>query len=130
MYALVRQNQEVNPKKKLIKTGYGIELVHTVVVRIGIHHDRMYPIELVIDTKIPTYELVLGMPALKVLGYRITVAGQETRERPATKKVVRVVSKKKSERKLHARVDSTDDVHDKISFLDEEEARRIREWEY
>lgn len=132
VYAHVRRNQEVNPKKKLIKTSLGIELVYTVVVRVGIQQDRKYPIEFIVDTKIPASELMLGMTALKTLGYRITVAGQETRERPAAKKPEKPHPKKRVQRRpqpASAKYNS-DSEQDRISFLDEDEARRIREWEY
>lgn len=130
VYAFVRQNQEVNPKKKIIKTPFGIELVNTVVVNLGIHQDKTYPVELIVDAKIADKEIILGMTALKTLGYRITVAGKETRERPAARRAA--ITKRGIKGKLRSSNQDYDSHRedDRISFLDEEEARRIREWEY
>lgn len=133
VYALVQEKQTVNPKKKLIKTAYGIELVRTVVMNIGVRSSQKYPLEIVIDEKIPENEMSLGMMALRTLGYRITISGRETRERPAWKRLRKISSRSDRQRASRdtqqdrERADSDDD---KISFLDEAEAKRIREWEY
>lgn len=133
VYALVKEKQEANPKKKVIKTAYGIELAQTILVAIGIHHDRTYSIEFIIDAKIPSNEMLLGMPTLKALGYRITIAGKETRERPASKRLVHLSSKQNVEcanARLPRDKINDDSEDERISFLDEEEAKRIREWDY
>lgn len=133
VYSLVEARQKVNPRKKLIKTAYGIELVRTVVITIGVRANQKYPVEVVIDEKIPENEMSLGMPALKTLGYRITVAGRETRERPVVKRLSKGIVRREREhdsQKSRLQQFESDNEDDKISFLDEREAQRIREWQY
>lgn len=129
VFNLVRAKQNVNPRKHLIKTVYGIESVRSVEVRIGIHQDRKYSVEFIIDSKIPANEIILGMPALKILGYRITIGGKETRERPASR-ILQLGEGRPEEIPQRTAKSDQELEEDAISFLDEEEAKRIREWEY
>lgn len=133
--ALIEKSEKVNPVKKLIKSAYGLELVYTFTVRAGVHGRHKSLIEVVIDQRIPQNEINLGMKALFQLGHRIMVAGQEARYRPVTRFIRRREPKKDAKKTVSVptahrkREDSVSD-DDKMSFLDEEEAKRIREWSY
>lgn len=127
--SMIEEKQKVNPKKKLIKTKYGMELVYTIVVKAGVHSRRKHPIEVIIDPKkILPNEMNLGLRALQILGSRITVAGQEATYRGAVRRLRKEAETGERRDKgpipqRNQRADSMSD-EDKMSFLDEEEARR------
>lgn len=127
--SLIERFEKVNPKKKVIKSKYGMELVYTLVVRAGVHLRRKYPIEVIIDQKISANEMNIGLRALQILGHRITVAGEEAMYRPirvSQGREQRRVRLNRARVRRHTRECSMSD-DDKMSFLDEQEAERIRQ---
>uniref|UniRef100_UPI0034E029F6 hypothetical protein n=1 Tax=Streptomyces djakartensis TaxID=68193 RepID=UPI0034E029F6 len=70
-----------------------------------------------VDDKVRRNEMVLGFQALMTLGHRISVAGMECHVRRHQEQVS--ASQYEGNRRRNAEA---------VSFLDEDEARRIHEW--
>lgn len=125
---LIKESMQVVPRRKIIKTKRGLELAQTIMVKVGTRRSSKLTIECVIDHTLPVNELSLGMKALIKMGYSIKVAGQETTQRRIVRKTVK---SKRGDQKFipQLRRDSDEsDSDDKLSFLDEDEAKRILEF--
>lgn len=114
----LKSKRAVNSAKRIITTDTGIETLQATEVRMG-DPEHLYEVECFIDPRTPKFEIIIGLRALVRLGYRITVCGHESRQRK--------VSNERSTRACHRESPKARE-DDEISFLDENEARRIREW--
>lgn len=143
--SLIEQFEKINPKRTIFKSNVGLELANTIIVEAGIRERQLYPIECIIDHRLPKNDMVLGMKAMVTFGYRITVAGREAmqreievgnrrvspprpRRRSSTENPPSTSRRVRGGEQNETRAHSSDD--DRMSFLDEEEATRIREWRY
>lgn len=125
--ALIGESMKVVPRRKIIKTRRGLELAQTIMVNVGIRRSKKWSIECVIDHTLPVNELSLGMKALMRMGYSIQVAGQETTQRRIVRKVIKAKRVTRKFEQKSIRDSDGSDSEDKLSFLDEEEGKRIRE---
>lgn len=116
----LKSKRAVNLAKRIITTERGIETLQATDVRMG-DQKHLYAVECFVDGRIPKFEMILGFRGLVRLGYRVSVCGQEGRQRQKT-------SVRRGDEISEQRSRVRDD--DEISFLDENEAKRIREWRY
>lgn len=123
VFEWIDKREKLKPIRKIIKTWGGLEHVKTIVAEVSVKKGEKWAVEFIVDHKMAENEMVLGMEALSTLGYKLTVAGKECRQREIPEKSI----KKEFVRKRKAEVEESDDGE--ISFLDEEEARRIEEWQ-
>lgn len=130
VFELINKNGRLNPKRKVIKTITGLELAQTVMINVSIKENQKYNIECVIDRKIPKNEMSLGLKAMVKLGFRISIAGQECRTRKITMKRTANNGMKRDRGVKNKDNKEEDNDDDRISFLDEQEAKRIEEWSY
>lgn len=114
----VRSKRSVNLAKRVIRSSYGLETLQVVTIFLNCMAGRELSVECYIDPGIRRNEMVIGMQTMMGLGYRITVAGFESRRR-------RQFGNQEC-RRTEEEINHRDD--DLISFLDEDESRRIREW--
>lgn len=116
----LKSKRAVNLAKRIITTRQGIETLQATEVRMG-DRRHSYEVESFVDRRIPRCEVILGFRGLMKLGYRVTVCGQEGRQRQKS-------NPRDAEEISDKRPRERDD--DEISFLDENEAKRIREWRF
>lgn len=114
----LRSKRAVNLARQVVKTDYGVETLQGTDVRMG-DSRHSYIVRVIVDRNLPKFEMIIGFHGLIRLGYRLTVCGIESRQRRRPKERARESLPPK---KLKMRED------DSISFLDENEAKRIREW--
>lgn len=151
VFRLIEEQTKVKPKRKIFKSQLGLELANTIVIDAGISDRRLYPMECIIDPKLPQNDMILGMKAMVTFGYRVSVAGKEAQQRlivqrnkggrPQNQKRRNTTGNISSTSKEFHRLpflkskhnqesDAQSNSDDCMSFLDEEEAVRIREWRY
>lgn len=112
----LRSKRVVNLAKQVVRTNSGIETLLGTDVRIG-DSRHLYTVRVFVDNRLPMFELMIGFHGLIRVGYRLTVCGLECRQRRRLKERLQEVNQNPKERE-----------DDNISFLDENEAKRIREW--
>lgn len=116
--AYLQNKRPLNISKKVLRSNYGIETLQAVSITLNLVGGRDHTVECYIDPRVRKNEMVIGLHAMINLGYRITVAGSESRRR----KQIEQSNSQHYEKEFKPRED------DEISFLDEDEGQRIREW--
>lgn len=112
----LQSKKTLNLGRKVLRSIHGLETLQVTTTTITLPGNRNYQIECYVDSRIRKNEMMIGFQAMIKLGYRITIAGQEGRQR----------KQRDDSELLHQGLKQRED--DEISFLDEEEARRINEW--
>lgn len=120
---------EAVPKKLIIRKKRSLESVTYIPVKIGTRRNNVVTVEGYIDKNIAEKTVILGMDAIKSLGFKFYIGGQEAKAR-----IQRVATSKQANLKRNTPnkpigKKQTNEEDDIISFLDEEERRQILEWE-
>lgn len=112
----LKKKRPLNISKKVLHSVFGMETLSTLTITIHLDNDRQCKLDCYVDARVRRNEMVIGLIALMKLGHRFTVAGMESRLR------------RHHEEPHHNQESLRERDEDQISFLDEDEARRIEEW--
>lgn len=146
-----------NTRRVVLRQPGKLSLVSYIKMELCTRRNKVICTDGIIDTKIPDTTILLGMRAIKLLGFMFYVGGQEAKIRES--RVISTIPLKQHdtddnyrhsscnragrnndrepgihrERRMYDqaaayRREANDE--DRMSFLDEEEARQIREWDY
>lgn len=118
-------------RTRVIDNGYGRGIHKILLVRLGTRLGRMRDIECIIDGKIPPRSAVLGMIAIKSLGYQINIGGrqayQSIRKVGADRKTQPPNKRRQTEREREQGIPFMEEEVLDLE-IDTEEARGIENW--
>lgn len=114
--SFLKSKGPVNLSKRVVRSIFGLETLQATSIRLGSDDTNSYSVLCYVDERLPEFELVLGLRTLVCLGHRISVCGLESHERRIVEESVSTNNRKRER------------DEDEISFLDQKEAKRMREW--
>lgn len=125
VFRWINESSGQTARRVILRRTHSLRMVSSIKMKIGMKRNRQIEIDGVIEDKLKEIVIVLGMRAIRSLGFKFSIGGQEAKMR-----VNKCVTWKRTAKKVKKiqPVRPKDDDEDAISFLDEEEARRICEW--
>lgn len=138
---LVKAKTGKDSKKLILRSQGTVKMVYYVKVKMNTRAKNEITVDGIINPNLTEKVIILGMLAIKELGFKFFVGGQEAkahiRKCPVTaqkgsntRNAARSNRRRQREADDNRRNDEGDNDDDRMSFLDEEEARRIRDWDY
>lgn len=151
---LVMANSKTKPRKLILRRSGNIGLVSCIQMTIRTRTHQAITIDGIIEDNLAEKIIILGMQAIQQFGFKFFVGGQEAKVR--VEKCIELQTRERGDRSSRRTTDSRGDTRsrlhssrkseqsrgpgrsinhqaeerdeDEMSFLDEEEARMIREW--
>lgn len=126
---LVKEKTRQQMIKRVMDTGYGRGVQNVLNVRLGTRMSRLRDMDCIIDYQLPPRTAALGMQALKLLGYSITVGGRDAYQTVSVKTVavsrVRRPTVRESTPKREKDIPFFEKEDELVIRVDPVEARRI-----
>lgn len=131
---LIESKTRKQPRKTILRRCNSLRMVYCIEMELETPKSKKILLDGIIDHRVEEKVIVLGMQAIKALGFKFWIGGQLAKVR-TTRMIIRTPLKNKMKRgnqeaNDHRRLEAEDKDEDEISFLDEEEAARIRDWKY
>lgn len=127
VFRWIKGRQNVVQRKKVVRSLGGIELAEVVTVAMGVRETTKEEIECILDNRVPSNEISLGLRALVRLGIQVRVGDEDCR-------ILRVTHQEPNKERRRSTQFSNltylrDDRVRRYDFLDQGESRRINEWQ-
>lgn len=122
---LVKIETGRNSKKLIIRPQGTCKMVYYMNFKMNTRATNEISVDGIIDPKLTEKGVVLGMRAIRDFGFKFFVGGQLAKVRTSVQAKCSEAGRDKTRNNAEEEMDE-----DRMSFLDEEEAKKIREWKY
>lgn len=129
---LIIANTAVVPKRVVLRDLNGLKLASRIPTKMCTRRNNIVTVEGYVAPEIPDKIVVLGMDAIKSLGFKFYIGGQQAKVRMQVPETLKThsYSKKTANNDDNPRFKNEPQKEDDaISFLDEGERRQILDWD-